>query len=373
MVDVLEKDGNPGGAIRIEELWNELALDHGFALMCAYSMGSFSTAAQGPHFEEICRLHSGVVPAETYSGVGSGDARRREIAVLQQHAHALLHELACRQQLEAALREALARERNAHQDAERANRVKDDFLAVLSHELRTPLNAILGWTQIIRADSTDTTTLGRSLEVISRNAELLSRLIDDLLDMSRIMRGQMQIRCDVVDIGATVAATIERVRPIATSKGIDLDLQIESAAIQVVGDAARLHQIVWNLLSNAVKFTQLNGRVALTVRRAGTEAVIELRDWGQGISVDFLPHVFDRFWQADNSTTRRHGGLGLGLAVVRHLAEAHGGTVTAESDGQGRGATFTVRLPLRGAAVPRALRRGSSVPRSARVARPGHS
>jgi signal transduction histidine kinase len=346
MVDLLWKDGNAEGAIHLEELWNALAKHHRFALVCAYSMGNFHREADGRQFEKICRQHSHVVPTETYMEADV-EGRLREVTRLQQRARALEHALEHRQHLEAALRESLRREQEARLEAERANRVKDDFLAVLSHELRTPLNAILGWTQIIKSECPEASAAGRGLEVITRNAELQTRLIDDLLDMSRIVRGQLRIASDVVDLGATLGSTVESVRPAIAAKRIELDLEMDRSVVQVRGDAGRLHQIVWNLLSNAVKFTPAAGRVSVRLERAGTSARIVVQDTGQGIRSDFLPHVFDRFRQGDDSPTRRHGGLGLGLAVVRHLVEAHGGTVTAESEGEGCGATFTVTLPLR--------------------------
>jgi signal transduction histidine kinase len=346
MVDLLWKDGNSEGAIQLEKLWNELAAEHSFALLCAYALGNFYKETDSGHFQAVCGEHGRVVPGESYAR-RDADVRLREIALLQQRAQALEHELQYRRELEDALRDALARTETARADAEQANRVKDDFLAILSHELRTPLNAILGWTQIMKSGSTDAATFSRGLEVISRNAELQTRLIEDLLDVSRIIRGQLQINSDVVDLGAAVTATAESVRPAVMAKGIELEVRIEPAVVQVVGDAGRLHQIVWNLLSNAVKFTPASGRVTLIMERAGSEVHVIVSDTGQGIAAEFLPHVFDRFRQADNSTTRRYGGLGLGLAVVRHLVEAHGGSVSAQSDGEGCGATFTVKLPMR--------------------------
>src|SRR6266542_27947 len=350
MVDVLWKDGNPEAAIKLEELWNALSIEHPLALMCAYAMGNFSKEADGKQFVDVCRYHSHVVPTEKYMHAADHDARLREITLLQQRAQALEHELAHRQDLEEALRNALTREREARADAEQANRVKDDFLAVLSHELRTPLNAILGWTQIMRSGR-DAATVARGLDVIARNADLQRCLIDDLLDMSRIMRGQMQIDRQDVDLVATVKATADSIAASAAAKGILFDLQIEpSAAAMVCGDPARLHQIVWNLLSNAVKFTPASGRVTLTLSSSRSHARIVVSDTGHGIRADFLPHVFDQFRQEDLSPTRTHGGLGLGLAVVRHLVDAHGGTVAAESAGEGRGSMFTVVLPLRDSA-----------------------
>lgn len=355
MVDLLWKDRNANGALKLEDLWNAISVEHPLALMCAYAMGNFSTEADGKQFADVCRYHSHVVPTEKYMHAADHDARLREITILQQRAQTLEHELALRQQLEEALRDALTRERDARAEAEQANRVKDDFLAVLSHELRTPLNAILGWTQIMKSGEHDPSTIGRGLDVIARNADLQRRLIDDLLDMSRIMRGQMEIARDDVDLVATVSETADSVRPAAAAKGIRLDVEIVPSSAIVTGDAVRLHQVIWNLLSNAIKFTPADGRVTLLLSCNRSQASIAVADTGHGIRPDFLPHVFDRFRQEDLSPTRAHGGLGLGLAVVRHLVEAHGGAVTAMSDGEERGATFTVTLPLRDAPVPHAV------------------
>jgi signal transduction histidine kinase len=212
----------------------------------------------------------------------------------------------------------------------------------------------------MKSGAYDTRTIARGLDVIARNADVQRRLIDDLLDMSRITRGQMNIDHDDVDFVGVVNATLDSVRPAAAAKGVQLDAQIEPASAFVRGDAARLHQIVWNLLSNAVKFTPASGRVALKVSCNGSQACVVVSDTGHGIRPDFLPHVFDRFRQEDLSPTRTHGGLGLGLAVVRHLVEAHEGSVSAASEGEGRGATFTVTLPLRDA--PPRTGEGSTAP-----------
>jgi signal transduction histidine kinase len=255
-----------------------------------------------------------------------------------------------RGRLEQALRDSLERETSAREEAERASRLKDEFLAVLSHELRTPLNAILGWTQIIsdRPRASEKITR-RALDVIRRNASLQMHLIDDLLDVSRIITGKMVIASEPVDLVDALRAAADSVRPAATAKEIALEVAIDESARLVTGDASRLQQVFWNLLSNAIKFTQKHGRVELRLERSHSEALVIVRDNGEGIAPEFVSHVFDRFRQADNSTTRSYGGLGLGLAVVRYLVEAHGGTVAAASDGIGTGATFTVRLPLRAA------------------------
>ena len=243
-----------------------------------------------------------------------------------------------RKRAEEALEESEASLRNA-------NRMKDEFLATLSHELRTPLNAVLGWAHMLRNGNLTPAIMERALDSIERNAKVQTQLVDDLLDMSRIVSGKLKIRFERVDLAAVVTAAVETVLPAARSKGVMLQVWVEGKGpIEVNGDSDRLQQTVWNLLSNALKFTPEGGRVDITVRTRGTGAEIVVKDTGEGIPPGFLPFVFDRFRQADSTTTRHHGGLGIGLAIVRYLTEAHGGTVTAHSPGPGRGAIFIVRL-----------------------------
>jgi signal transduction histidine kinase/ActR/RegA family two-component response regulator len=234
----------------------------------------------------------------------------------------------------------------ARADAEAANRAKDEFLAVLSHELRTPLNAVYGWARMLRDVARDPATVRRGLDVIERNASAQVRLVDDLLDVSRIVTGQMRLDVRPVDLPAVVNAALDSVRPAAQAKSIRLDTDQDTDTGPVVGDPDRLQQVVWNLAVNAVKFTPAGGRVRVALRGRDDAVEIEVSDTGRGIGPDVLPYVFDRFRQADSTTTRAHGGLGLGLALTRHLVELHGGTVRAASPGEGQGATFTVTLPL---------------------------
>ena len=258
----------------------------------------------------------------------------------------------------------LAREQRARAEAETANRIKDEFLATLSHELRTPLNAVLGWAITLRSGRLDDATAARALEAIERNARAQSQLIEDLLDISRIVTGKLRLDVRPVEPAAVVEAALDAVRPAAESKGIVLDTALEAQSGPVYADPDRLQQVVWNLLTNAIKFTPSGGRVEVRLQRTASSAVIVVQDTGQGIAADLLPHVFDRFRQADSSSTRTHGGLGIGLALVRHLVELQGGRVAAESDGPGKGATFRVRLPvlapLPDAAEPRLLGRRMS-------------
>jgi PAS domain S-box-containing protein len=231
-------------------------------------------------------------------------------------------------------------------EAEAANRVKDEFLAVLSHELRSPLNPILGWTKILRSRRLDATKTEQALETIERNAKLQAQLVEDLLDISRILQGKMVLNTAPVNLAVTIQAALETVRLAAEAKHIQIQTNLNPISGSVSGDANRLQQIVWNLLSNAVKFTSPGGRVQVKLEQVGTQAQIQVKDTGKGIKPEFLPHVFDYFRQEDGTTTRQFGGLGLGLAIVRQLTELHGGTVWAESPGPDLGATFTVQLPL---------------------------
>jgi PAS domain S-box-containing protein len=244
----------------------------------------------------------------------------------------------------------LEAERVARAEAERASRVKDDFVAMVSHELRTPLNAILGWTQLMMQARGDAALMERGLDLVTRNTRLQAQLITDLLDISRIVAGKLRLEIQSVDLQVVIIDAIETVQHEAAAKGVEIRPALDPAAGVIAGDPARLQQVVWNLLSNSIKFTTRGGHVTITLRRAGTGAEITVSDDGAGIKPEFLPHVFDRFHQADRSITRRFGGLGLGLAIVKHLVDLHGGSVRAESAGENHGATFTVLLPA-GAAL----------------------
>jgi signal transduction histidine kinase/CheY-like chemotaxis protein len=240
----------------------------------------------------------------------------------------------------------LAREQRARAEAEAANRVKDEFLATLSHELRTPLNAVLGWAITLRGGRLDAATTARALEAIERNARAQSQLIEDLLDISRIVTGKLRLDVRPVEPAAVIEAALDAVRPAAESRSIALETTLEPQREPVYADPDRLQQVVWNLLTNAIKFTPSGGLVEVRLERVGASVEIVVQDTGQGIPADLLPYIFDRFRQADRSSTRSQGGLGIGLALVRHLVELQGGTVTAASDGPGKGSTFRVRLPL---------------------------
>ena len=241
-----------------------------------------------------------------------------------------------------------ARYRRLVEDLQEANRVKDEFLATLSHELRTPLNAVLGWSHMLRIGALAPSVQKRALDSLERNARAQAQLVEDLLDVSRIISGKLSIKAEPVDLDAVIAGAIEAIRPAAVAKRVDVHLAIDrESRILVTGDGDRLQQVIWNLLSNAIKFTAGGGRIEVSLQQSGQQAAIAVTDTGEGIAAEFLPHVFERFRQADSTPARKHGGLGLGLGIVRHLIEAHGGTVSAESGGVGHGARFTVRLPIR--------------------------
>jgi signal transduction histidine kinase len=242
--------------------------------------------------------------------------------------------------------ELLERERAARASAEQANRLKDQFLAIVSHELRTPLNAILGWADMLRRGTLDDRRRERAFQAIYDSAKSQAQLIDGLLDVARIMSGKLLLERGPVDVHDVIRRALEVVQPSADTHGIRIALVADRSIGVIDGDAARLQQVVWNLLTNAVKFTPDAGTVHIRVRRAGLGVELIVSDTGQGIRREFLPFVFEPFRQADASTTRHHGGLGLGLSIVKHLVEAHGGTVSVDSDGEGLGSTFTVRLPL---------------------------
>ena len=275
----------------------------------------------------------------------------RRLMLAEQSARRALQEL--NRELEQRVLERTAELQRLNDELLEANRAKDVFLATLSHELRTPLTPVLGWVNLLRASGAagDPHLLAQGLEAIDRNARLQARLIDDLLDISRIVSGKLRLEWEVVDLCQVVEAAAETVRGSAAEKGVRLEVESPEAPLVVRGASVRLQQIVWNLLANAVKFTPPAGLVSLRLTREGREARVVVEDTGSGIAPEFLPHVFDRFRQADGSTTRQHGGLGLGLAIVRALADLHGGRVSAESEGAGRGSRFTFALPCAASAA----------------------
>lgn len=480
MVAALWADGNGKGAIRLEQLWNQLRRRHSFSLLCAYPMRAFGSV-HGTPFHEICAEHSRIIPTESYAQLPTADARLHMIAHLQQRASTLesarnelgqvlireqaaraaadagqeamrrlaaivegsddaivsktlegiitswnrgaermfgytaeeavgqsitliipadrrgeetevlrhlrrgeaidhfetvrlrkdgqqidislsvspvkndlgqivgaskiARDISDRKQLERERAHFLAREQHARAEAEAASRGKDDFLATLSHELRTPLNSILGWTRMLRVGNLDQPTSARAITVIEQSTHNLSHLVTDLLDVSRIVTGKMTLNLVSVDLVHVVGNAIDSLRPVADARRITVQPVLDHTVSPLLGDPDRLQQVLWNLLSNAVKFTPKGGRVELRLEALADGASITVADTGKGIAPDFLPHVFERFRQADSGSTRAQAGLGLGLAIVRHVVELHGGTVRAESAGVGHGATFIVHLP----------------------------
>lgn len=318
-----------------------LAVGSGFALLLVSGIGAFILSRQ------ISR--SITLAADAAAALAKGEHPQvsslsiREVVFLGQSLEFAANLLSQRERERA---ENLRRAEAAREEAEAANRIKDEFLTVLSHELRTPLNPILGWSQLLRRGKLDATMTATALETIERNAKLQTQLIEDLLDVSRILKGKLALNMAPVNLASTIEAAIATVELAAEAKSIKVQAQFPPVAVQVLGDAARLQQAIWNLLSNAVKFTPPGGQVEVQLGRVDAIAQIRVCDTGKGIHPDFMPYVFEYFRQQDSTTTRQFGGLGLGLAIVRHLVELHGGTVQAESLGEGQGATFTVSLPL---------------------------
>src|SRR2546422_4198769 len=256
-----------------------------------------------------------------------------------------VEDMTARKQAETEREQLLLAEQQARTEAQEANRVKDEFLAMISHELRAPLNAIVGWSHLLKSGKLDQKTVERAIETIDQNAAMQGTIINELLDTSRIISGKLELNQQAVDLAEVINAALESIRPSAEAKKTEITLELDSGAKLTAGDPMRLGQAVRNLLSNAVKFTPEGGRVEVRLKQAENDIVIVVKDNGQGIDASFLPHVFERFQQAESSERRLHEGLGLGLAIARHMVEAHGGKLIAESDGKGQGSTFTIVLP----------------------------
>jgi PAS domain S-box-containing protein len=289
------------------------------------------------------------IPIEN-SGAPIRDADGHIIGVI-----VVFHDVSERRRAEQERESLLKLEQAARSDAEIANRLKDEFLATVSHELRTPLTSILGWAAILNHGAVEEETVHLALGVIERNAKSQAMIIDDILDVSRIITGKLNIDSQPVALTTIIRAAIDTLRPAAAAKAITLDIKLHETAGFVAGDRDRLQQVIWNLVSNAIKFTPKDGRVEVRLAQVDSHLEVSVRDNGVGINRQFLPYVFERFRQADSSMTRAHGGLGLGLAIVRHLVELHGGTVSAHSEGEGRGASFTMQLPVTEALEAQAL------------------
>jgi PAS domain S-box-containing protein len=302
------------------------------------------------HFETIRRTKSGRLLSLSLTVSPVRDAQGHIVG-----ASKVGRDITDRIRVEKELNRLLRSEKEAREEAEEANRLKDEFLAVVSHELRSPLNAIMGWTSLMRTGKLDEEQTARAVETIFRNAEAQNQLIGDLLDISRIVSGKLRLNIRPFELGTVIQAAIEVVRPAATAKSIRLQTLIDPATGPIVGDPDRLQQVFWNLLSNAIKFTPTGGRVQILSQRINSHIEIVVSDSGKGIEPSLLSLVFDRFRQGDSSPSREHGGLGLGLAIVRNLVELHGGVVRVRSEGTDRGAEFTVQLPASIAVQPAKL------------------
>ena len=310
----------------------------GIITILIYRYGFYAVVATAPIILIICFTY------QTYLKNIEVSVAQTEAARL--HVEELSRYITDLQRSEEARGQLLLRAERARSEAEAANRIKDEFLATLSHELRTPLTSLLGWSSVLREAKREEKILNQGLDAIDRNARIQAQLIDDLLDVSRIVSGKLNLDVRPLDVSSVTRAAINVVRPAADAKNITLDYWAQPGLGAISADSARLQQIVWNLLSNAVKFTPHGGKISVQVEQDGSDARVTVQDTGQGIDSEFLPRVFDRFRQADSSTTRSFGGLGLGLAIVRHLVELHGGTVSAHSDGIDRGAIFSATFPL---------------------------
>jgi PAS domain S-box-containing protein len=345
---VLDRDG-------IVRTWNPAA-ERLFGHPASDAIGT--PAGEGPAaFLREAGLLERLSRGESTTGLEVGTVRKDgteiELSVFAASLHAtgspgyvaLVEDISGRKRYERERADLLARERDARREAEAANRLKDEFLATLSHELRTPLNAIMGWASMLRQQKLDEEGRSRAVEIIERNARSQQQLVNDILEVSRIIRGQLRLELNPVNVVDAVKLALESVMPTAATKHQQLVTSLPETPVLVSGDRERLQQVFWNLLSNATKYTGRDGRIEVDVTPSPTEVTVTVRDNGIGISPAMLPHIFERFRQGDAGPTREYGGLGLGLAIVRHLVEAHGGAVRAESAGLGHGSTFTILLP----------------------------
>jgi signal transduction histidine kinase len=355
MVDLLWREGNHEGALLLEELWNQLARQHSFSLLCAYALSNFHREADAEQFRSVCQVHQHVFAAETYDAWAGEPERARQIGELQQRAHALEHEIEERKKLERALRAALAQRvrteeelRSMKDKAELASEAKTQFLASMSHELRTPLNAIIGYQDLLTMEiggplnERQRGYLGR----IRTSSERLLRLIDQLLSLSRIDAGKEALKLERVDVSSVATETAAIVQPSAAAKGLWLRVIVPTAPVECVSDNGKLRQILLNLLSNAVEFTNKGG-VDVTVSQQGASISVHVRDTGPGLSETDRARVFEPFVQTDASITRPNSGTGLGLPVSRELAWLLGGDVRIDS-ADGQGSTFTIEIPTAG-------------------------
>jgi signal transduction histidine kinase len=338
MVTLLWAEGNSEAAIRLEELWDELGTRHTFSLLCAYPIEAFRDTAHVKAFGDMTALHTNVVPAESYTQL-DGDGQMRLIAQLQQQAATLEAETIQRRHAEAELRKKM-------EQLADADRRKDEFLAMLGHELRNPLAPVTTALQLMRLHSDEPLRTARARETIERQVEHMTRLIDDLLDVSRITRGKIELRHEPVVLATLVARAVEGARPVIDERRHRLTLDLPDAPITLSADPARLEQVLANLLNNAAKYTDVGGRIWLRGREDSGQLVVSVRDNGAGLTQEMRDHVFDLFVQGPEMRDYTRGGLGIGLTLVRRLVEMHGGTIEARSHGPGQGSEFIMRLPV---------------------------
>ena len=341
MVALLWAEGQGEAAIRLEALWNDLAKKQSFSLLCGYPIGGFNNPDDSSPFTGIAGLHSMVIPAESYSTNVDGEQRLRLVAELQQKAAVLESEIAARIELEEQLQTKI-------DELAEVDRRKDEFLAMLGHELRNPLSPVTTALHLMRLHGNDASRTARAREIIERQVEHMTRLVDDLLDVSRITRGKIDLRQENVALSETVDRAVEIAQPLIDERGHRLMLELPERPIELVGDSARLEQVLANLLNNAAKYTDVGGHIWLRATVDGRDAVISVRDDGDGLTPEMRTHVFDLFVQGPDARRRVRGGLGIGLTLVRRLVQLHGGTIEARSAGPGMGSEFIVRLPLRG-------------------------
>lgn len=358
LVAVLWAQGKYATAIQVEKLWNGLKTQQPFSLFCAYPLQGFAGKDLAEPLEQVCLTHSRIIPAESYTSLNSLDEKLHSIIHLQQKSVSLKQEISehrkTREELRATkadlklrltnLEEALQRER-MYREKEAANRLKDEFLATVSHELRTPLNAIIGWSHLLNQGRLDASTSTTAMESIERNAKAEAQMIEDLFDVSRLAAGTLKLNVAEVELAVVIHEAINSLISDAEAKAIKVVVEADPACEPIIADSRRLQQIIRHLLDNAIKFSAPNGRVCVQLKQTQQEVEIAVEDSGQGIEAECLDCVFEKFWQADSSTTRRHGGLGVGLSIVRYLVELHGGLVTVESKGRSHGSRFLVRLP----------------------------
>jgi signal transduction histidine kinase len=338
MVALLWAEGRRDAAVRLEELWNELAKSHSFSLVCAYPIAAFAAHTDTVPFTSVSALHTEVFPTESYTAIAESDGRLRVVAALQQKAAALESEVVRARALELELKAKV--EQLADVD-----RRKDEFLAMLGHELRNPLAPVSAALEVMRLRADDPQRIGKAREVVERQIAHMTRLVDDLLDVSRITRGQIELRQESVTLAALVERAVEVARPLIDERGHRLSLDLPETPVVFRGDHSRLEQVLANLLSNAAKYTDVGGRIWLRAVVDRDHIAVSVRDDGEGLTPELRDRVFDLFVQGPDTRSMARGGLGLGLTLVRQLVQLHGGTIEASSEGPSKGSEFVVRLP----------------------------